>query len=156
LDVPDDATDSPDVVLGQPDFNQNNPGTDLDQMNWPAAVTVAEGGSPLIVADTCNNRLLVWTTFPTANGQATDYAIQGLALDVTTPMPEPTPSSHDNARAMAGQAPDVFLGATGENDSGANIGDTGLFWPSELAFEGNALWVGEYKFSGRAVRFSTQ
>ena len=62
----------------------------------------------------------------------------------------------DKAKAMSGEAPDVFLGAAGPEDFGANIGETGLFWPSELAFEGDALWVGEYKFSGRAVRFSPQ
>ena len=60
----------------------------------------------------------------------------------------------DKGRAMAGEAPDVFLGATDEDDFGPNIGEKGLFWPSEMAFEANALWVGEYKFSGRAVRFS--
>ncbi|MBI4502715.1 MAG: hypothetical protein HY700_16335, partial [Gemmatimonadetes bacterium] len=66
---------APDFVLGQPDFLHNTPGTGLHQMNWPGQVAVTIGG-PLVIADTYNDRLLVWTRFPTASGQPADYALQ--------------------------------------------------------------------------------
>jgi hypothetical protein len=63
----------PDLVLGQKDFITNNPGTGLDQMNWPVSVSV--GGGKLVVTDTYNNRILIWSSFPTKNGQAADIII---------------------------------------------------------------------------------
>jgi len=29
-----------------------------------------------------------------------------------------------------------------------------FFWPGAIAFDGTYLWVGEFKFSGRLLRFS--
>ncbi|MFZ3077563.1 MAG: hypothetical protein WA139_03850 [Candidatus Aenigmatarchaeota archaeon] len=63
----------PDLVLGQKDFYSNNPGTGLDRMNWPVSVSV--GGGKVVVADTYNNRILIWNSFPTESGQAADLAI---------------------------------------------------------------------------------
>jgi len=34
------------------------------------------------------------------------------------------------------------------------IGIDKLFWPGAVSFDGNYLWVGEFKFSGRILRFS--
>jgi len=64
----------PDVVLGQKDFFRNAPGTSLDRMNWPAGV--ATDGSRLVVADCWNDRLLVWSSFPTRNGTPADFEIR--------------------------------------------------------------------------------
>lgn len=63
----------PDLVLGQKDFTTNNPGTGLDEMNWPVSVSAA--GGKVAVADTYNNRILIWTDFPTRNGQPADLVI---------------------------------------------------------------------------------
>lgn len=65
----------PDIVLGQEDFYANNPGTGLGQMNWP--VGVATDGQHVAVADSYNDRILIWNTFPTTNGQPADLVIQG-------------------------------------------------------------------------------
>lgn len=67
----------PDIVLGQPDFTQNNPGTGLHQFNWPSSVAVAN--SKVVVADTENDRILIWNSFPTRNAQPAD-----LVLDLPT------------------------------------------------------------------------
>jgi len=80
----------PDLVLGQKDFIQNNPGAKLDQMNWP--VGVATDRKRLLVADTYNDRILIWNTFPTQNGQTADYAISN--PDNSRPMDE-------NSKAIA-------------------------------------------------------
>ena len=64
----------PDIVLGQPNFNTHNSGTGLSNMDFPGQVSITPDGK-VLVADSDNNRVLVWTTFPTASGQAADYAI---------------------------------------------------------------------------------
>ncbi len=66
----------PDLVLGQKDFTSNNPGTELDQMNWPVSVSVATDGK-LAVADTMNLRILLWNSFPLRNGQPADIVLTG-------------------------------------------------------------------------------
>jgi len=70
----------PDLVLGQKDFITNNPGTGLDQMNWPVSVSV--GGGKVVVTDTYNNRILIWNSFPTKNGQAADLVINSAQGDL--------------------------------------------------------------------------
>ncbi|MBI4553665.1 MAG: hypothetical protein HY710_15480 [Candidatus Latescibacteria bacterium] len=65
----------PDLVLGQEDFISNNPGTGRDQMNWP--VTVATDGQRILVADTDNNRILIWHHFPTKHGTPADLVLDG-------------------------------------------------------------------------------
>jgi len=63
----------PDLVLGQKDFISNNPGTGLYQFNWPMRVSVA--GGKVVVADTYNDRILIWNSFPTQNSQSADLSI---------------------------------------------------------------------------------
>ena len=65
---------APDIVLGQKDFTSNNPGKSLDKLNWPVAV--ATDGKKLVVADTYNDRLLIWNSFPANNGQPADIEIK--------------------------------------------------------------------------------
>ena len=64
----------PDLVLGQPDFISNNPGDGKHQLNWAGNVSVAANGK-LAAADTENDRILLWNSFPTQNAQAADVAI---------------------------------------------------------------------------------
>jgi len=65
---------SPDIVLGQPNFTANDPGTNKNQLNWPGNVSVAANGK-LVVADTDNDRILLWNSFPTSNGQYANISI---------------------------------------------------------------------------------
>ena len=65
---------APDIVLGQKDFTSNNPGKSLDKLDWPVAV--ATDGKRIIVADTYNDRLLIWNSFPANNGQPADIEIK--------------------------------------------------------------------------------
>jgi len=69
-----DGNVSPDLVLGQKDFTANDPGRELDRLNWPVAV--ATDGRRVVVADTYNDRILVWNSFPTENGQEADFALR--------------------------------------------------------------------------------
>lgn len=72
------ANTPPDLVLGQPDFGSNDPGTGRNNLNWPTAVSTA--GGKLVVADANNKRLLIWSSFPTHNAQAADLVIQRRTL----------------------------------------------------------------------------
>jgi hypothetical protein len=56
--------------------------------------------------------------------------------------------------ALAGGPADAMLGAADGNDRKPAIGRNRLFMPGSLAFDGSRLWVGEFKFSARIVRFS--
>ncbi|HTB33552.1 MAG TPA: hypothetical protein VK842_01700, partial [bacterium] len=55
-----------DLVVGQPDFTSNAPGTGANHLLDPNTADIS--GSNLIVADTNNNRCLVFSPVPTANG----------------------------------------------------------------------------------------
>jgi hypothetical protein len=70
---------APDIVLGQTSFETNNSGSSLSEMNWPGNVSVASNGV-VAVADTENDRILIWLKFPTASGQAADVALSLRAL----------------------------------------------------------------------------
>ncbi|MBI3694252.1 MAG: hypothetical protein HY238_05365 [Acidobacteria bacterium] len=62
----------PDVVLGQPDFDKTPPGLE-NGFNSPTAV--ASDGIRLAVADTDNNRVLIWNTIPFVNGTPPDVVV---------------------------------------------------------------------------------
>jgi hypothetical protein len=60
---------------------------------------------------------------------------------------------HDLDDAISGNDPDVILGADSLDDTSPGIGPDTLFYPAALAFDGTYLWVGEFKFSERLLRF---
>ncbi len=64
----------PDLVLGQKNFTTNETGTGLDNLSWP--VDVATDGTHLMIADTYNDRILIWNNFPTQSGQAADIELK--------------------------------------------------------------------------------
>ncbi|MBX3141658.1 MAG: hypothetical protein KF875_12945 [Trueperaceae bacterium] len=61
-----------DLVLGQGDFLNNVPGCAATKVDHPAGVAFV--GNKLAVADTDNNRVLIWS-LPTADGAAADVVI---------------------------------------------------------------------------------
>ena len=71
--APDHWNQEPDLVLGQPDFRSNNPGKGLHQLNWPGNISV--GNQVIAVADTENDRVLIWNSFPQSNGAPADLEI---------------------------------------------------------------------------------
>ena len=61
------------LVLGQPDFATTTATLTRSGMNLPLAV--ASDGKILAVADTANNRVLIWNSIPTVNGQNADIVL---------------------------------------------------------------------------------
>jgi hypothetical protein len=55
--------------------------------------------------------------------------------------------------AKAGAEPDAILGATDGDDFMPEVDQDSLFWPTNLMHDGERLWVGEYKFSGRVIGY---
>ncbi len=62
-----------DVVIGQKEFTTANVALTAQGMRSPTAV--ATDGSAVAVADTDNNRVLIWRNIPTTNGQAADVVL---------------------------------------------------------------------------------
>lgn len=60
-------------VLGQKEFNTNARGLENGGLRQPTAV--ATDGNRVAVADTNNNRVLIWNSTPTTNGQPPDVVI---------------------------------------------------------------------------------
>lgn len=61
------------LVLGQPDMTSstaNNGGISASSMNYPRSVYF--DGNRLYVIEEGNNRILIWNSFPTTNGQPAD------------------------------------------------------------------------------------
>lgn len=80
----------PSLVLGQPDFVTNTVATTQSSVYAPTAV--ATDGTILAVADTNNNRVLIWRSIPTTNNQPADVVV-GQADFTTSAAPEPPTAS---------------------------------------------------------------
>jgi uncharacterized protein (TIGR03437 family) len=61
------------LVLGQPNFSNTNATVSQSGMSLPTAV--ATDGTVLAVADTNNNRVMIWHTIPTSNNTPADVVI---------------------------------------------------------------------------------
>ncbi len=60
---------------------------------------------------------------------------------------------NDITDAKNGLTADTILGQSNSIDVNNKKTRDGLFWPSGICFNGKDLWVGEFKFSGRLVKF---
>ncbi len=67
------AVKQADAVVGQPDFVST--ATGLTSSNFRTPTSVASNGQVLAVTDTDNNRVLIWRTIPTVNGQSADIVL---------------------------------------------------------------------------------
>jgi uncharacterized protein (TIGR03437 family) len=87
------------LVLGQPDFNTTvYNSTTSKSMRKPTAV--ATDGKVLAVADTDNNRVLIWRTLPTQMDQPADVVVG--QTNFTNVIPGGTPSIGPTAKNMNG------------------------------------------------------
>jgi hypothetical protein len=58
------------------------------------------------------------------------------------------------AEALSGHPAGAVLGESSLTDTQPEIGRDKMFWPASVAFDGSYAWIGEFKFSGRILRFS--
>lgn len=90
------------LVLGQPDFTTTTSGTGANQMRTPGCVWT--NGTMLVVCDTFNHRVLVWTSFPTTNGQAANLVLgqAGFGAAVDPPVATATTISRPFGALVSG------------------------------------------------------
>lgn len=138
------GNEPPDLVLGQPDFDSNAPGTDLDQLNWVGQVSIAD--DILVAADTNNARLLIWTSFPTRSGQPADRVIDGIQW----PWGVWTDGTRLVATATGGRAIHVWNTLPTRDDQPADftISGGGIGTPRTLTSDGIRLIVGDHNAVG--------
>ena len=72
--APTSSTILPDFVLCQPNATSTTSGTGLNQCNWPSDAVITPDNK-LLVADSDNNRILVWNTMPSNSGASASFAI---------------------------------------------------------------------------------
>ncbi len=72
-----DVVDSADLVLGQTDFLtvSNNAGSSASASSLSGPQSVFFDGTKLYIADTNNNRVLIWNSNPSSNKQAADVVV---------------------------------------------------------------------------------
>ena len=178
--LPITANNQPaDLVLGQPNFTTLTYAVDASTSHGPDGVWT--DGTKVLMADYRAHRVMIWNTFPTANGQAADlvlgqanFATAGAATTSTT-MFRPWDVKSDGTRiAVAdsgnqrvlvwtswptanGQAADVVLGQPNFTSSSANQGldnPTGqtMYGPTELFFTADHLLVSDAN-NNRILKF---
>jgi uncharacterized protein (TIGR03437 family) len=108
-----------DVVVGQVDFTHNatsNPPT-ATSMRGPQGVWISNG--KLFVADTEDNRVLVYNSIPTKNGQAADLVIGQPSFTVPIPAaqttPNPTQSTLYSPVSVSSDGTHLFVTDLGNN-----------------------------------------
>jgi hypothetical protein len=100
------------VVVGQPDFNTvTTPYTTQNGFQTPTGV--ASDGNVLAVADTDNNRVLIWKTIPTTNNANADVVLGQPDFKTANPPPQsPTASSMRGPQGVWIQGARLFVADT--------------------------------------------
>lgn len=147
------------------------PADDPDSLRFPYGAYIAN--DKLLVADTSNNRVLVWNSWPTEDGQDADFVLGQENLDVTTlgvtaqQIQSATKVTSNGTQIVVsdgnsrrtliwdsfpeadGVAADHVLGQVDFESSVALTSQTGLTNPSGLALVGSRLIVSDtnsYRF----------
>jgi hypothetical protein len=167
--IPTASGQAADLVLGQPDFTTctaNTGGLSASRMSRPEGVWT--DGTRLLVADSNNARVLLWTTFPTANGEAADVVLgqagfgTNAGVVTATGMLWPTAVSSNGTqiavadctanRVLVWNAFPTTNGAPadavlGQADFVSSVGATsaaGMSCPGSVLLEGDMLVTGEW------------
>lgn len=120
------ATNAPaTVVVGQPDMSSFVP--NIDQVTPSASTLSGPGGvalsaTHLIVADTENHRVLVWTPVPTTSGTPASFVLGQSSFSARRP-------NHGRGDA--------------NGDGYSDAGDNGFFFPTGVATDGVRLFVAD-------------
>jgi len=184
--IPTDSAIAPDLVLGQPDFvsaTASNGGVKGKTMSNPTGIAISNTGY-LYVADTGNNRVLIWTTFPTSNQQSANLILgqtnttahtannggisgarlsgpKGLQWDGTNLLVADTSNNRvliwTSAPSVNGQTANRVLGQPDMVSSTANNGGvagTSISGPSDVESDGTHVFVAD-RTNNRILEWAT-
>ncbi len=104
------------VVVGQPDFNTTTttPTVPVTASSMHLPTAVASDGHILAVADTANNRVLLWKSIPTVNGQPADIVL-GQTGSTTVALVAVTASAMRGPQGVWIQGTKLFVADTQNN-----------------------------------------
>ena len=161
-----------DVVLGQPDFTTSNANTTVtaNTLNTPSGVWT--DGNRLAIADTLNNRVLLFNNILLAvNGQNADVVVghtdmnihdaSGGATGLSLPFSVTSEGSHlivadsgysrvlmyDGWPASNSPAATTVLGHTVFTTGGAETGASGMNYAAGVSVSGTSLLVADYAYN---------
>ena len=95
------------LVLGQPDFASNAANNDPTAPGTPSARSLANptgvwsDGMRLVVADSDNNRVLIWNSFPTGNQTAADVVLGQQDFTVSDANNDPAAPGTPTAKTLS-------------------------------------------------------
>ena len=162
------------VVVGQTTFSDNTPGCTQAGLHTPRGASVTPKDA-LLVADTINNRVMIWITPPTTNAAAADIVL-GQPDFTTCTRPDNDASSASTlsepfdvwsdgthvlvadtlaARVLIwntfpvvhGQGADAVLGQPNFTSNNAGFGLVSVGGPTGVTSDGNSIFVAEYSYS---------
>jgi len=125
-EIPTSNNQNADVVLGQPDFVTFNLPTPVTASSLRAPQGVFISNGKLMVADTQNNRVLIWNSIPTKNNQPADLVLG--APNFTTVV---NPDQTSNAIFAA---PNTLLSPTSVTSDGVHL------FVADLGFSRVLIW----------------
>ncbi len=101
------------MILGQPDFNNN--AVNLTQAGFRSPVGVATDGVRLVVADTDNNRVMIWNSIPTRINQPADIVVGQVDFVHNTTKNPPTATSMRGPQGVWIAGGKLFVADTQDN-----------------------------------------
>jgi hypothetical protein len=169
--VPTSSGQSADVVIGQPDFSTttvNNGGVSASSLYFPHGAIIV--GTKLFVSDFYNNRVLVWNTLPTTNGQPADFVLGQTDFTSNTANPSgvsgaslsgPSAIFSDGTKlyiadsfnnrvlvwntipTTTAQSASYALGQVDLTSQGVALSATGMNYPTDIHSNGTNLFVAD-------------
>lgn len=109
--IPTSARQPANLVLGQTSFETNIAGAGADQLRGPSAVW--SDGDRVAVADTANQRVLIWRTFPTRSGQPADVVLGQSGFGQGAAPPSPTARNLFSPQGIASDGRTLAVADTG-------------------------------------------
>ena len=149
------------LVLGQTSFTTTANGSTTSQMTVPQDVWT--DGTRVAVVDSLNRRVLIWTSFPTANGQAANIVLGSQPTgSATASNMDPAGVHFDGVRfyvvdrgqhrvmvwnsfpSASGQAADFAIGQPDLTTRTPGRTATGLDQPTDVATTADAVFVSDF------------
>ena len=160
----------------QPDWTLSTENSELLSGPRQGTSQISADGKHLAVADGNYSRVLVWELPIKQNNQQPVLVLGGRSLSnpprIKLNLPQGVVVWQDRLfvsdtggnRVLIwskfpqtqNDMPDIVLGQKDFDGNLPSNAQDGLFMPSFLAFDGHFLWIGEFKWSDRLLRFSVQ